>query len=493
MIDPRLPVIVGQAQINREDGDNEPIALMSEAVSEALANSGAVDHLRSKVGSVRVLKGLWSYDDPGRLVAEDLGFGKVQTTLNPIGGNETYDLVNSSAADIQAGRLDVVVVCGAEAARTSRRLAKLGEMPPKRDEPTGAAPDEVFGKDVVFEDDLVGSGAYLPVNFYAMAESALRHARGESVDEHRKRIADLWARASEIAADNPYAATRRAIAGDEVGTTAGSNRMIAAPYTKLMTANIDVDMSAAIVMCSLGTARAAGIADSELTFVTCGAGANDSASVTERWALHQSPAMRIAGRRALELADLDVDAIDDIDLYSCFPVAVELAQEHLGIDPDRPYTITGGLTFAGGPFNSYCLHAVATACDRLRAGRSRRSLLSGNGGFFSKHSFTVLSSEPPAAGFHYDRPQASVDAEPLRPRPKSTPSTAEIESYTVTFGRDGEPTKAIVTVLDTDGSRHWAASKRAEVIEALLGGDRVGASAHLDSTADERVEIVQVT
>lgn len=493
MIDPRLPVIVGQAQINREDGDNEPVALMSEAVGGALAGSGAADRLRAGVDSVRVLKGLWSYDDPGRLVAEDLGFGTVQTTLNPIGGNETYDLLNSSAADIQAGRLDVVVLCGAEAARTSRRLAKHGEAPPKRVEREGAAPDQLFGSEMNIEGELVGVGAYLPVNFYAMAETALRHARGETVEEHRKRIADLWARASEVAADNPYAASRQVVAGDDVGASSSSNRMIASPYTKLMTANIDVDMAAAVVMCSLGTARAAGIADEDLTFVVAGSGANDSLSVTERWALHESPAMRIAGRRALELAGRGVDEMDDLDLYSCFPVAVELAQDHLGIDPARPYTITGGLTFAGGPFNSYCVHAVATASDRLRAGNARRTLLSGNGGYFSKHSFTVLSSEPPSAEFRYERPQAEVDAGPLRPRPSSTPSAAEIEAYTVTFGRDAEPDKAIVSAFDAAGSRHWATSRRADVIEALLVGDRVGAGAQLVSANDERVEIVQVT
>jgi acetyl-CoA C-acetyltransferase len=492
MIDLCVPVIVGTAQATRQEEDTEPIAAMVEAVADALGRSGARDALARLVGAVRVMQGLWRYRDPGKLVAGELGFGPVQTTLSPIGGNEVYDLVNTTAADIQSGNLDVAVLCAAEAGRTHRRLAKRGERLPRRPEPDDATPDRVYGTAPRFEAEQVAVGGQIPVHFYAMAESAIRHARGESVDAHRKRIGELWARASEVAAHNPHAATRRILSGDDVTAVSPGNRLIASPYTKLMTANIDVDMSAAVVMCSLGTARAAGIAADDLVFVTAGAGASDHGSVTERWALHESPGLRIAGRRALELAGRTIDELDDVDLYSCFPSAVQLAQDHLAIEPARPYTVTGGLTFAGGPFNSYCLHALATACDRIRDGRSTSAFLSGNGGYFTKHSFTVLSAEPPAAGFRCDRPQREVDAGPRRPRPTATPPTAELETYTVTYGRDGSPTGAIVTALDAHGGRHWAASNRADVIGALSDEDRIGSKAHLARAPEGRVEVTQI-
>jgi acetyl-CoA C-acetyltransferase len=492
MIDPRTPVIVGTAQATRQDRDTEPIAAMIEAVAGALDRSGARDALARHIGAVRVMQGLWRYRDPGRLVAAELGFGPVQTTMSPIGGNEVYDLVNITAADIQSGNLDVAVLCASEAARTNRRLSKRGERLPRRPEPDDATPDHVYGDVPRFEDEQVAVGAQIPVHFYAMMESAIRHAGGESVDAHRKRIGELWARASEVAAHNPHAATRRILSGDDVATVSPGNRLIALPYTKLMTSNIDVDMSAAVVMCSLGTARAAGIADDDLVFLTAGAGASDHESVTERWVLHEPSGMRIAGRRVLELAGRTIDTLDDLDLYSCFPSAVQVAQHSLAIDPARPYTVTGGLTFAGGPFNSYCLHALATACDRIRDGRARSTLLTGNGGYFSKHSFTALSAEPPAAGFRCDRPQDEVDVGPRRPRPTATPPTAELETYTVTHDRDGQPTGAIVTALDAHGSRHWATGSRTDVIGALLDEDRIGSKAHLARTPEGRVEVTQI-
>ena len=45
----------------------------------------------------------------------------------------------------------------------------------------------------------------------------------------------------------------------------------------------------------------------------------------------RSPAIRIGGRRALELAGIGIDDIDLIDVYSCFPSAVQVAAAELGL------------------------------------------------------------------------------------------------------------------------------------------------------------------
>ena len=494
MIDPRTPVIVGAAQTNERDVDCEPIGAMAEVVGTALARTGARDALERRLGAVRVIQGMWSYRDPGRLVAEECAFGAVQSTLSPVGGNEVYDLASVTASDIQAGRLDVAVLCSSEVLRTTRRLRATGARLARRAEADGATPDHVYGNsEQPFDPEQIAVGAIVPVNFYAMAESAIRHACGEGVEGHRKRIADLWARASEVAAQNPFAVSRSRVSGDHVGTSAPANRMIAAPYTKLMTANLDVDMAAAVVMCSYETARAAGIAADDLVFLTAGTGATDTWEITKRWAMHESPGMRSAAQHALTVAGCGADDFDDIDVYSCFPSAVQLAQKYLGMDDDRPYTITGGLTFGGGPFNSYCMHALATACDRIRDGRSSRTLLSGNGGYFTKHSFAVLAREASAAGFRYERPQAEVDAGPHRSPPLAPPIVAELESYTVTYDRDGRPESAIVSALDADGCRHFATSSDAAVIDACVHTDQVGATVRFSGEPGARAEVVEIT
>jgi acetyl-CoA C-acetyltransferase len=137
------------------------------------------------------------------------------------------------------------------------------------------------------------------------------------------------------------------------------------------------------------------------------------------------------------------------------------------------------------------MHALATGYDRILGGRSARTLLTGNGGYFTKHAFVVLASEPPAAGFRFERPQDEVDAGPLREPPTAVAATAELETYTVTYDRDGRPESAIVTALDRDGCRHWAVTRHTGVVGTLVDGDRVGASVHFEDVGGER-DVVRI-
>jgi acetyl-CoA C-acetyltransferase len=209
-------------------------------------------------------------------------------------------------------------------------------------------------------------------------------------------------------------------------------------------------------------------------FPWSGAGAADHWFVTNRWAFDESPAMRLAGSAALELAGVSTDDCALIDLYSCFPAAVQVAQRELGIDAARPFTITGGLTFAAGPLNCYCMLALVRAARLLRDAPAERAFLTGNGGYFTKHSMLVLSGEPPAAGFRCTSPQADVDALPSRPTPVEPAERATIETYTVTHDRDGRPERAIIAALDDAGARHITQSTDASALEALLTDDCCG-------------------
>ena len=146
--------------------------------------------------------------------------------------------------------------------------------------------------------------------------------------------------------------------------------MIAYPYTKLLTANMQVDQGAAIIMCSAAAAAAAGIPRDRWVFPLAGADADDHWFLSHRLDFHSSPAIRLAGASALSLAGAAIDDVAHVDLYSCFPSAVEIAAAELGLpddDPARPLTVTGGLTFGGGPGNNYGTHAVASMVGVLRA------------------------------------------------------------------------------------------------------------------------------
>jgi acetyl-CoA C-acetyltransferase len=473
-LDPRTPVIVGAAQLNDREYGSEPIDLMTRSAEQALLDSGSAS-LRRRIDAVRVVWGVWPYADPGRLVADRLGAVAARSSLTTMGGNQVYDLVTDTALKIQAGGLDVAVLCGAETLRTRRSDRARGGSTEYLPEREGAAPDDVLGSDTPLTSHAERQfGLETVARFYAMAETALRHRLGEGLDRHRSRIAGLWARASEIAAGNPNAWIRSAVSAEQIATESVSNRPVASPYPKLMTSNLNVDQGGAVVMCSVATAETAGIARDRWVFPWAGVGAADHWYPTNRWAFDESPAMRISGRRTLELASVGVDDCGLLDLYSCFPVAVQVAQRELGIDPARDFTITGGLTFAAGPLNCYCLLPLTRAVTLLRQSPGERALLTGNGGSFTKHSSLVLAAEPSANGFRTGQVQAEVDSLPSRPTPTQRATAASLETYTVTSDRDMQPETAIMAGLDDAGSRHFAKTTDPAMIHELLSNDCCG-------------------
>lgn len=473
-IDSRTPVIVGAGLVNDREHGSEPIDVMARAAELAMTDAAAPG-LRDRIDAVRVVWGVWPYRDPGRSVAGRIGRPDARTTITTLGGNQVYDLVADTAGRIARGELDAAVVCGAETLRTRRHDHAERRRTEYLPEPEDAAPDEVLGSDEALSTATEKAvGVHQAVNFYAMVETAIRHRHTESIDAHRDRIATMWAAASEVAADNPDAWSRREYTTSEIATPSATNRPVASPYPKLMTSNLNVDQGGAVVICSAGAADAAGVPRDRWVFPWSSAGAADHWLATSRWALDESPAMRLAGETALALAGLGVDDCALLDLYSCFPSAVQVAQRELGVPTHRHFTITGGLTFAGGPLNCYCLLPLVRATAMLRDAPRERALLTGNGGYFTKHSMLVLGGDPPGDGYRQGSPQHDVDALPCRPAPSAPAAVATLESYTVTFGRDGSPTGAILACLDPAGGRHWAGTDDGDTVEALLDGDLCG-------------------
>ncbi|OOK74147.1 acetyl-CoA acetyltransferase domain protein [Mycobacterium kansasii] len=157
----------------------------------------------------------------------------------------------------------------------------------------------------------------------------------------------------------------------------------------------------------------------------------------------------------LELAGLDIDDVDYVDLYSCFPSAVQVAAAELGLatdDPARPLTVTGGLTFAGGPWSNYVTHSIATMAELLAANPGRRGLITANGGYLTKHSFGVYSTEPPAE-FRWEDVQPVVDREPTTVGLVEWEGIGTVEAWTTPFTREGRPEKTFVAVRTPDGAR----------------------------------------
>jgi acetyl-CoA C-acetyltransferase len=490
-LDPRTPVLVGVGQLDvaaeTADPADEPIDLMERALRAAADDAGTPAVLTA-IDSVRIVSILsWRYADPGALLAHRVGAPSAHSAVSPMGGNSPQMLVNRSSLDILSGRHDVVVIAGAEAWRTRQAFRRRGENPPWSDLDATAVPAEVIGTDMAMSHPAEQArGIAMPIHAYPIIEVAIRAAEGRSPTDHLDRISDLWSRFSSVAAGNPHAAVRRSFTAEALRTPTADNRWVGYPYTKWMVSNDRVDQAATLILCSVERADALGISRDRWVFPWSG---TDTAEPTmsERHDLHRSPAIRVGGGRALELAGIGVDDLAHVDLYSCFPSAVQIGATELGLGLDRQLTVTGGLTFAGGPWNNYVTHSIATMAGVLRDDPGSIGLCTANGGLISKHSFGVYGTEPPPQGFRHDAPQAEVDAAPHRQVAADHEGPVTVDAYTVMHGRDGEPEVALVACLLGDGRRTWARSTDPDLMTRFVTEETSGLAAEVRSGGELRL------
>jgi len=489
-VDPRTPVIVGAGQVlrrdPREDRECEPAAMIADALRLAARDSGGREPLLGRADSVRCVPVIgWHYPNLAALIAAEVRAQPRDTVQSArIGGDGPLALVNHTAADIAAGDADVVLLGGAECGAYLRAAQLAGRAPAWRTQDAELQPTRTLGSErpALTERELA-AGLAPPVCMYALLETAERARARRAPGAHTERIASLWSRFSLVATENPHAWSERSFTPEEIARPTPENRVVCTPYTKLLTANIQVNMACGLILASARAAQAAGVPRDRWVFIHAGARAEDVWHVSERAELAASPALRQASRSVLRHCHLAIDDVAHIDLYSCFPAAVQIAARELGLateDASRPLTVTGGLTFAGGPGNNYSSHALATLVARLRDDPRAYGIATAVGWYLTKHAIGVYSAQPPRALFAntvLDPPPPGRRAACADTRELSGPAT--LEAYTLPYRRDGSPEAAIVSAIARDGTRVLVRSDDAGLIGALLAEDPLGAPLEL--------------
>jgi acetyl-CoA C-acetyltransferase len=460
----RTPVIIGAAQLTQPRGAAEealdPLGLMSEAARRAITDAGA-RNVAAGVDALWVVNTItWSYADAPAALAQRLGIAVTDLVYTSIGGNTPQALVARACAALESGERSLVVLAGAEAGASAQRAAKQGldlGWPPL------AQPRRIDG------DDRLGTSplefAYelaLPAAMYPLIETALRAAAARSPAEHSAFLGRLCERFASVAARNPHAWFRLARSAQEIATPGENNRYVGYPYTKLMNAIMAVDQGAALVLTTESEAARLGVARERWVYPMGAASLNDVWFVTERPRLDRSPAIAGAARAALAMAGLGMDEIDTLDLYSCFPSAVQLACSALGITADDPreLTVTGGLPYFGGPGNNYSMHAIATVVERIRARPDTRALVTALGWYATKHAVGVYGSRPGAKTWAQaaepSPTQAEIDATALPAPLAAWDGPVDVEAFVVRHRRDGSPRAGVLLGRTRDGARTLA-------------------------------------
>ncbi len=498
----RYAVIVGVAQLRNRPGlDGEwhpidPVSMMGDTLRRAADDAAqrSVSNITAGeiLGSVEVVAAVdplaWQYDALCAGVAAAAGAppGCEGMTFPP-GGNSPGDLLGRLANRIVDGEIRVALLAGSEAVYSRRRAMKSEVNLPWP--PYEGHRDFLKGQRPLTTDLETRHGITAPVHCYPLYENAIRARSGRTIAEHQRFLAELMSRNAAVAATNPVAWFPTAWSPEQIETVDADNRWVCFPYPKRMNAIMEVDMAAGCVVMASDEADRLGIPASQRVAVLGGASASDSWAVTERPSLTSSPAIASAAKAALEHAAIasSLEAIDRFDFYSCFPSAVQMAAEALGMRTDDPrgLTVTGGLAYAGGPGNSYSMHSMCVLTDLIRDGHAKTGLVTSLGMTATKHAVTVLSGDPKAIAAADGRwtkvEMAAADITgPVLTDAAMEKSEATVESYTVEFDRAGSAVRTMFVLRLPDGRRTVANGPcTEEEVRVLTKTEPIGKSGRL--------------
>jgi acetyl-CoA C-acetyltransferase len=467
----RRPVLVGiGVAMQREDDPAralDPLGLMVECARRAVRDAGA-STLAARIGHVAVPRGRWTFGNPARAIADALGAPSAKTVLSTVGVLQ-QTLIAQACAAIARGEVDAALVAGADCGWRLSRADSLGLTLADPDPTADSPPDETLSpKDELRHPAELRAGLKMPIGLYAIQHSAVRAAKGQTLAAQRDAIAALYERFSRIAADNPHAWSRTPVPAATIREAGRGNTLIAFPYNKLHCSNWSVDQGAALLLCAEHVADEAGVPRDRRIHPLASAESNHMVACCARAQLHRFPGWEVTARRVLEAAQLDGADLDLVDLYTSFPIAPEVTADALGLAPGRDWTVTGGMSFAGGPYNNYVFQSTARLAELLRAGAGRHGAISCVSGVITKQAIGIWSREPAAAPFvHQDVSDEVARHSPALPVDVVYEGPGVIVGSTVVNER-AAPARG-VAVVDIPGGRRTVATMTDErVVAAML-------------------------
>ena len=462
----RMPVIVGVGEVKDRPADpldgQEPATLATRALRLAEADAGAaLLHRLDSLDVVGVVS--WPYDDLPGLLADAVGATPARLQHGPIGGHTPVRFIHEAAQRIARGESTVAAICGAESSHTAAMAARRNHVLPWS-QPAGGYQGNTKGWLPARNRDYLHPlarrhGITEPITVYPLYEGATAASWGQTPAEAAAESAAVWAGLSRVAAANPNAWLQQARTEADIATVSAANRIIAWPYPKLMVANPAVNQGAAVLLTSLATARAAGIAEEQLVHVHGGAAAAEPMDWTQRDSfVHAAGQEVVLGAMLQDLAG-DAGRLRAVELYNCFPVVPKLASRQLGLPPGSPVTVAGGMTFHGAPLNNYMTHAAA-ACVRALRVSVGVGLLYGQGGYLTWHHALLLGREPATLDVILRPFDLQAMADQRRSPPpviaEEASGQAMLEAFTIPFRPDGQPDFGFTVLRLPGGSRTLA-------------------------------------
>jgi acetyl-CoA C-acetyltransferase len=464
------PVLVGVAAVQQKLADytqaKEPVGLMEQALRDAASDAGSLE-LLTRAEEIMVPNSLWSYSDPGRILAQKLGADSATTLLADFGILQ-QTLIGRACERILEGDASILLVAGGEARFRDQTAARAGATVAEIDQ-AGAEPDVMLrpGAEIMSEVES-NAGLGMPVGYYAIMDSALRYKQGLTIDQHRDEMAALYSRFSEIAAANSDAWVDEPVLAEHIREHSAKNRMLAFPYTKLHNSQWTVDQAAGLIFCSAAVAKELGIPREKWVFPIASTESNFMSVISSRGDLGDCEGFRFAGKKAMELAGVDFNAVRLRELYSCFPFAVRAQQQEFGLTDDGDLSVSGGMTFGGGPLNNFVFQATVKMAQLLRENPGETGLVTNVSGLLTKQACGLWSTNPPADGWKFaDVTEEVRAATNILEVVADYEGDASVAGYTVLY-KGMDPWRAVAVFDLPDGKRTVAYSEDKQLMNNMM-------------------------
>ncbi len=471
----------------------EPLDMMERAARDAAAQAG-IGTLQS-IDTILVVRPQSRVPhQPGEELARRLGIQPRRIELSGIGGQVPQQYVNRAAGLLARGEADTVLLVGAETYYPRSKDAVRGEQALIQ-----GIPDDYGEEDAVGSNALeMRHGLSLPIHGFPLFEVALWAQSGLSRVEWLAKVGGMWAGFSEVAARHPNAWTRAPLSASTITTPSADNRPICFPYTKRMVSLVMADIGAAIILTTAERAATTrGGAGTPVYFLGGGFAKDKQRFMVQKDIYTRSPALEQAADKAQTRAGLRASEVECFDLYSCFPCAVTVARNTLGLveGDTRPLTLTGGLGFFGGPGSNYALHGVATMAESLAAGRYRSGMTTALGWFMHKYAVGLYGVKPNGADLsgcdREDEAHPEAGGDPVAIAEQAS-GDGSIETYTVIYDREQQAARALVYGRTADGLRFVANTDgSAASFAALTGENQVGRKVRLRRAGEVNIAELQ--
>lgn len=465
------PVLIGLGSIQQKGNYNqldEALILMDKAFKKAIVDCTNND-ITKYINEVRVPKGFWRYRDPGKWVAENNKIKSVKTTVTKVGILQ-QNLINTACDKIQNGEIKASLILGGESRfkilRSSIENKEYIETPLNTNPDIYDKSPEKLQLDI--EEKELGSMA---VGYYAILESAFRFMLQNNHDDHSNYLSEIYSGYSKIAAINKDGWIEQSLDKKVIKTESKKNLRQAFPYNKYHCTSWNVNQACAIIICSEDIANKLNIPSDKRVYPLASSENNHMISTLQRPNLIEPAGMHLAAKFIMDICNENNLIPNLYDLYSCFPVAVQMFAKSLKLNDIKDKTVTGAMPFAGGPLNSYVLHSTAKLIEKLRENNGV-GIVTGVSGMMTKQSYALWSKNP-CIDFRYEdcTKKASEIELPVKLSDKKNGS-GKIIGYTILI--KDNTNKAIIFVDTDDKKRKLITSTNKNIIKEMQNTEWVG-------------------